>query len=127
MRLGFKKVRTFTPCTLLVKKVEPTLVFDLKVGGDQWWGLTPDPRSKRFSALSFVIFDYLDLYEEREGGKNIPTFIHVCIMHMTHFPQTLTTSNRGTFNTRAVDFHTTLHTFGATKLKMNQSSSVDIL
>lgn len=54
------------------QKVDTTLVFDLEIGGDQWWCLTSDPCGKRFSGLRLVILYYLDL--SREWDKFITTF-----------------------------------------------------
>lgn len=43
------------------QEVEPTLVFDLEVCGDQRWGLTSDPCGEWLGALCLVILYYLDL------------------------------------------------------------------
>lgn len=46
---------------------EPTLVFHLEVSGDQRRGLTSDPCGERFSGLSLVVLDDLNLRSrERE-------------------------------------------------------------
>lgn len=47
------------------------MVLNLEVGGDQWWGLTPDPCGEWLGSFSLVILYYLDL-KMRGGQKSGP-------------------------------------------------------
>lgn len=47
---------------------DPTLVFDLEVGGDQRWDLTSDPSAEWLGAFSFIVLYYLDL-RKGEGRR----------------------------------------------------------
>lgn len=55
------------------KKRRTTLVLNLEVGGDQWWGLTPDPCGEWLGSFSLVILYYLDLIKR---GRQKVAHVH---------------------------------------------------
>lgn len=55
------------------KRRRTTLVLNLEVGGDQWWGLTPDPCGEWLGSFSLVILYYLDLIKR---GRQKVAHVH---------------------------------------------------